>query len=355
MADTLYFSPAQLRSCVESILLAGGSEAEEARVVADHLVLANLSGHDSHGIGMIPTYVRNLQKKTLVPNQRAKIVLDSGAILAFDGCRGYGQSIGRQVMARAIERCGDTGVVLMTLRNSHHLGRIGTYAELALEAGLASMHFVNVVDHQPYVAPFRGTDSRFMTNPICLSMPGSEGQPPILLDMATSRIAAGKVRVAFNKGEDLPPGSVIDGQGRPTNDSGVFARKPPGSLLPFGEHKGYGLALFAEIFGGLLSGGNTVQPANERRGGIINNMLTVLIDPGRLVEDDWRRRELEALVAHVKASPPADPSLPVLVPGDPERACREERAERVPVDQETWDQIRHAAESLGVDVTCLAL
>ena len=345
----LHFEPDRLRSAVRTILEAGGSRRDEAEIVADHLVLANQSGHDSHGIGMIPAYVQNLSKEFLVPNETPQLVTDTGSILVFDGRRGYGQSIGRQAMELGIERCREHGVVLMTLRNTHHLGRIGTYGEQALQAGLASMHFVNVTDHQPCVAPYRGSDSRFMTNPICLAIPGTENQPPVVLDMATSRIAAGKVRVAYNKAEPLREGTVIDGRGQPTTDSDVFARDPPGSLLPFGEHKGYGLALFGEIFGGMLSGGGTLQPENPRRGSIINNMLTVLMDPARLVEKDWMGHELEALVAHVKDSPPADPDEPVLVPGDPERMAREERAASIPVDEQTWQQILKAAKSLGVD------
>ncbi len=348
MTEALQIPPLQLERIVARIFEKGGSRPEEAEVVAVHLVLANLSGHDSHGVGMIPAYVRNLGMGLLVPNQEPEVVQEGGPILVLDGRRGFGQWIGRRAMELAIELCREHGVVLMTLRNTHHLGRIGTYGEQAIAAGLCSIHFVNVVDHRPYVAPFRGSDGRFQTNPICLAMPGTENQPPILLDMATSRIAAGKVRVAFNTGVEVPEGSLIDNQGQPTRDPGVLAEDPPGSLLPFGEHKGYGLALFGELFGGMLSGGGTVQPGNPRQGSIINNMLTVLIDPQRLVESEWMAHEIEALVDHVKASPPVDPEEPVLVPGDPERLSRQERAAAVPVDPATWEQILQAAETLGL-------
>ncbi|MDX1384391.1 MAG: malate/lactate/ureidoglycolate dehydrogenase [Thermoanaerobaculia bacterium] len=353
MTDYLDFTPDALREVAETILEAGGSSREEAVVVAEHLVLANLSGHDSHGIGMIPAYVRNLRKGLVVPNREPELVSDGGAVLVFDGLRGYGQAVGRRAMEAAIERSSTHGVVLMTLRNAHHLGRIGTYGEQAVASHRVSMHFVNVADHDPYVAPFRGAEARFATNPICLALPGTGSQPPLVLDMATSRIAAGKVRVAYNEGVPVPAGSLIDAEGRPTDDPAALYGGG-GALLPFGEHKGYGLALFAELFGGMLSGGGTIQPGNPRGGSIVNCMLTVVFDPDRLVERDWMARELEAYVAYCKSARAADPDLPVLVPGDPERAARSQRASSIPVDAESWEQILKAAESLGLERSRLA-
>ena len=340
--------PRALRLAAMTILEAGGSEPEEARIVADHLVLANLSGHDSHGVGMIPAYERSLGNGTLKPNRTVELVRDDGAIMMFDGGMGYGQVVGREATAAAIERCRSTGVVLAPVRYCHHLGRIGTYGEQVAEAGLASLHFVNVVGHQALVAPYRGTDARYSTNPICLSLPGSEAQPPVLLDMATSRIAHGKARVAHNMGEKAPEGSLIDHRGRKTRDPGVLFTQPAGALTSFGDHKGYGLAVFCELLGGMMSGGRTAQPEHEMEGTICNNMFTIVFDPDRLVPRSAMEHELAALVAHVKASPPADAEEPVLVPGDPERASRIERAEAIPVDAESWRQIVAAGERLGV-------
>ncbi len=346
--NAVWIPPDRLRAATRAIIEAGGSSSEEAEVVADHLVLANLSGHDSHGVGMLPRYVVHLKKGLLVPNQDPELIREDGPFLIFDGRRGYGQAGGRIAMTRAIEHCSSSGLVLMTLRNAHHLGRIGTYAEQAVSAGLVSLHFVNVTDHPPFVAPFRGSDARFSTNPICLAMPGSASQPPVILDMATSRIAHGKARVAYNKNEPVVSDALIDAQGQPTRDPAVLFSRPPGALLPFGIHKGYGLALFGELLGGLLSGGGTAQPEREPQGSILNNMLTVVIDPQRLVETPWMDHELEAIVAHCKASPAASPDEPVLVPGDPERIARAERADAIEVDGESWEQILSAGEELGV-------
>ena len=339
----------QLRQLTSAILKAGGSAGAEADLVADHLVQANLAGHDSHGVGMVPAYVRHLRAGLVVPNTRAKVVKDDGAILMFDGLRGYGRCVAGEAMSAAIDRCRQTGIVAVTLANAHHIGRVGAYGEMTSGAGLVSLHFVNVTDHRALVAPFRGTDGRFVTNPVCIALPGTDRQPPLLLDMATSAIAMGKVRVAKNEGHPVPEGVLIDEHGRPTRDPAVMYREPHGALLPFGAHKGYALAVVTELLAGALSGGPTIQPGNPRMGGTINNMFAVVIDPGRLAGIDWVRREIDGFIEYVKASPPVDPAAPVLVPGEPERLARVERSRSgIEVDATTWDEILQAAETVGL-------
>jgi uncharacterized oxidoreductase len=339
----------RLRRLIGEIIQRGGSEPAEADLVAGHLVDANLAGHDSHGVQLVPAYVRHLQGGLVVPNSPVKVAKDDGAFLMFDGQRGYGRRVAGEAMAMGIERCRQTGVTVLTLANAHHIGRVGAYGEMASAAGLVSLHFVNVADHAGLVAPFRGTDSRFSTNPVCIAVPGTDGQPPLLLDMATSGIAMGKVAVAKNAGKRVPEGNLVDASGRPTTDPGVMYEEPRGSLLPFGAHKGYGLAVFAEILAGGLSGGGTIQPGNPRRGGVVNNMFAVIVDPARLAGVDWLRREIDGFVTYVKASPPTDPGAPVLVPGDPERASRETRRRvGIPLDPTTWEGVLAAGEAFGI-------
>ncbi|MEZ4607778.1 MAG: malate/lactate/ureidoglycolate dehydrogenase [Deinococcales bacterium] len=282
--------PQKLKSIIQAILQKAGSEPLEAEIVSDHLLEANLVGHDSHGVGMIPTYIRNLKAGLLKANQHARLVKDEGSIMMFDGQQGYGQVQAKEAMAAAIQRCQAMGLVLMTLRNSHHIGRIGSYGEQGIEAGLVSLHFVNVRGHKPIVAPFGGKESRFITNPICIAMPSPSG--PILLDMATSKIAMGKARVAMLKGEQVLEGALIDAEGLPTTEPQVLFKEPLGALLPFGEHKGYGLALFCELLAGGLSGGGTIQPENERSSGVYNNMFSLIIDPKKLVDETWLSHEV---------------------------------------------------------------
>src|SRR5262249_9801021 len=155
------------------------------------------------------------------------------------------------------------------------------WAEQCITAGYLSIHFVNVVS-EPVVAPFAGRDARFSTNPFCVGIPLA-GQQPILLDFATSRIAVGKVRVALNKGEQVESGTLLDSHGVPTTDPAAIFSDPHGAILPFGAHKGYGLAIVCELLGGALTGGRTMR--SRRAPGtyaIINSMLSIIIDPDRM-------------------------------------------------------------------------
>jgi uncharacterized oxidoreductase len=267
-----------LHALIRAACAAGGSALEEATLVADQLVEANLTGHDSHGVGLLPVYVRSLQAGVLVANRHVEVVSDRGAVLVVEGQRGYGQVIGHEAMQLAMARAEGEGVALLAIRNSFHLGRIGHWAEQCARGGFASIHFVNGIDHTPLQAPYGGSEARMATNPFAAALPGPDG-PVALLDMATSRIALGKVRVAANRGLPVPADSLLDAAGRPTRDGGVMFAEPRGAMIAMGEHKGSGLAILCELLAGALTGGGTVQPAHERAGGIINNMLSVVIDP----------------------------------------------------------------------------
>ena len=341
-----------LRAITTKIFRSAGSDAYEAEVITDHLVRANLAGHDSHGVGMIPHYIAALGKDNLAPNQHPELCKDDGSIMMFDGRKGYGQVQAKEAVEQAIARCHETGLVLMTLRNSHHVGRIGTYGEQGSEAGLVSLHFVNVVGHDPVVAPYGGRESRFVTNPICLAMPATANNPSILLDMATSKIALGKARVALHKGEDVPEGSIITAEGLASNDPAHLFKEPFGALLPFGEHKGYSLALFCELLAGGLSGGGTIQPNNPRNDAIHNNMLSILVDPKRLADIAWLERETDALIAYVRSTAPDAQSDSVKIAGDPERENQEERQRQgIPIAEAAWQAIQESAATVGMDAS----
>ena len=346
------FSDIQLRRVIRTLLERAGSEPVEAAQVSDHLVEANLRGHDSHGIGLIPHYVQNITMRTMRPNTGLTLVRDGGAVMQFDGGLGFGQRVGAEMMERLIERARELGAVVAALRNVHHLGRIGTYAEMAVAAGMVSIHFVNVTGHPPLVAPYRGSQGRFATNPISIGVPGTDRHEPFLLDMATALAAVGKVRVALNKGEQMPPGMLVDADGQPTTDPRVMFPEDEasrGAIMPFGLHKGYCLLFAAELLAGVLGGGGTSNPETHRLDTICNHMLTIVIDPASLVEREWMEREIDTLVDYVTSSPPANPDEPVLVPGDPERMTLAGRkADGVPVDPVTWEGILAAGELVGL-------
>ncbi len=251
------FDAQTLHSFIQAVFRQMGSEEQEAKLVADHLIAANLAGHDSHGIGMIPSYVRSWSQGHLQINHHAKTVKEAGAAVTLDGDRAFGQVAAHEAMALGIEKAHQHGIAAVALHNSHHIGRIGYWAEQCAAAGFVSIHFVSVVGI-PMVAPFHGRDSRFGTNPFCVVFPRKDNFP-LLLDYATSAIAFGKTRVAWHKGVPVPPGCLIDVNGVPTTNPAVMQESPLGSLLTFAEHKGYALAAMCEILGGALSGGKTTH------------------------------------------------------------------------------------------------
>jgi hydroxycarboxylate dehydrogenase B len=344
----ILITPDALTAVVAAILRAAGSDQREADLVAANLVEANLAGHDSHGVGMLPRYIEVVLAGDLPPNQHPTIELDTGPLLRLNGNGGYGQVIGRETMELGIVRARQHGVCLVSLTNSHHLGRIGQWAEQCVAAGLVSVHFVNVLP-RPIVAPFAGRDGRFSTNPFCVGIPLKD-QPPFILDFATSRIAAGKVRVAFNKGESLKPDTLLDAAGDPTTDPRHLMVEPLGALLPFGEHKGYGLAMACELMAGAVAGGRTLHEGRSTRRQIINNMLSILIDPRSYGTQDVCAQQAAAFVKWVKASPPRL-DQEVLIAGDPERRTKAQRSVHgIPVDERTWEEIRAAAGRVNVSI-----
>jgi uncharacterized oxidoreductase len=342
----VHVAPGALRAVVQAIVESGGSSEREAWLVAEQLVGANLTGHDSHGVGMLPRYVEALAEGGLRPNQQLSVVTDAGPLLMLDGQAGYGQVMAYDAMRLGIERAAEHGIAVVGLANSHHIGRIGHWAEQCVAEGLVSIHFVNVIS-KPVVAPFGGRDARFVTNPFCVGIPMPDGDP-ILLDFATSRIAMGKVRVAYNKGEPVKPDTLLDAHGEPTVDPGALFAEPGGAILPFGEHKGYGMAVVCEILGGALAGGMTLHERPTARA-IINNMLTFIVDPARLGTAERLAEEAMAFANWVRASPPLAGVDRVRLAGEPEREWRRARAAEIPIDATTWSQILDAAETLGTD------
>jgi uncharacterized oxidoreductase len=346
---SLVFRKENLSRAVEAIVAAGGSEAREARMVAENLVMANLMGHDSHGVGMIPRYVDSLLEGGLKVNQHPEVQLDAGALLSLDGCQGYGQVIGHEAMAMAIERAKKHGSCVMTLGRAHHLGRIGHWGEQAVAEGLISIHFVNVIS-RAIVAPYAGADARFGTNPVCIAIP-LPGEPPFLLDMATSAVAQGKMRVAHNKGDRVSPDWLIDDKGNPTSDPRYGVVDPLGALRTFGLHKGYGLALACELLGGALSGGGTEHQEGDRsKRRVWNGMLAVLIDPKAFPHRDHFGKEARAFLDSLRRSPPAPGFDRVRIAGEPERETRAKREkDGIAVDEATWKELRAAAGKVKLD------
>lgn len=347
MADYITLKADALTAAIRAIVKAGGSTDREADLVATNLVEANLKGHDSHGVGMIPRYIDAIKEGGLAVNAHVSITLDSNALLTLNGNTAYGQVAGYEAIELAAERAKRHGVCVLGLSNAHHIGRIGHWAEQAIGHGLVSIHFVNVIS-RPVVAPWGGSDARHGTNPFCVGIP-RPGKDPIVLDFATSRIAQGKTRVAYNKGEQLPPGILIDTQGNPTTDPRFSVLEPLGAILPFGEHKGSGLALICELLGGALTGGLTAHERSEGKRRVLNGMFSILVDPTKLGTAENLAREMEEYVAWHTASPPNAQTEKLMIAGEPERISKAKRlVSGIPVDPTTWGEIIAAGAKVGL-------
>lgn len=345
----------ELTDLVARLFRAKGAQPQEARDVASSLVGANITGHDSHGVVRVPKYLSWIEEDTLRLGRELEIVNDGGVFVLADGGHGMGQTMGRRIVDIGVARAREHGVSITALRRSGHIGRIGEWAERAAEAGLVSIHCVNVAG-SILVAPFGAREKRFSTAPFAVGIP-REGLPPLILDFATSLVAEGKVLNAFKGGKALPADCIISSDGRLSNDPvdfygvGVEASRPSaasnsaGALVAMGLHKGSGLAFMMEMLGGALTGGGTCGPQKHR---IANGMLSIFLDPARIDPHNDFHAEVTRFTDWVRAAAPRPGMGPVLAPGDAERALRETcLRDGVELPDEVWRALHELDEKLA--------
>ncbi len=342
---------------ITRIFAAAGCSATESACIAGHLLSANLAGHDSHGVIRVPRYVQWLKEGKVKAGQSVTVLAESANHAVLDGNLGFGQTIGEQAVDMGIAKAHAAGLAVITLRTSGHIGRIGDWAERAAAKGLVSIHFVNVGLGE-VVAPFGAVDRRFGTNPLCIGVPQPDG-PPLLLDFATSMVAEGKVLVASNGGKAIPANALIGPDGAMSGDprtlygeiENTTVRDPgngPGALRAFGDHKGSGIAFMCEILAGCFAGSATAGPLPGARGGIVNGMLSIYLDPTHFGAAAFAATAKD-YADYVRAARPAVPGTPVLAPGDAESRTRAERLQHgVPLQAETWAAIQSTGSALGI-------
>lgn len=343
------YSPKSLQDLAYDLLRGFGCLDDEAGIVSNHLVGANLAGHDSHGIGMLPLYGLNIEAGHLVPNQEPELFDPVGAVSVVDAKLGFGHRMALLSLDHAMKQVPEHKVAILAMRNSGHVSRLGTYSEYCGRKGYVSIHMVNVTGHPPLVAPFGARETGFSTNPISVGMPSEDGAKP-MLDMATSTIAFGKVRVANNTGVEVPPGSLIDVEGVETRDPKPMAEERVGALAAFGAHKGSGLGIFVELLTGAVGGLGTVASAPELENAVINNMFSIIIDPAAFDEPQAVAQRVAEYYDYVRAKSPAKGVDQVLMPGDPENISRAKCNQHgIAVDEETLGQISATADAVGLD------
>lgn len=338
----------ELKRFATDLMRAGGLSPDEALLVGDSLVEANLRGHDSHGVMRIPFYLDFLAKGEVVAGAPFTVVRESDAIVVADGGWGFGQTQTRRLTEMLIEKAKKSGVAIGTLKRSSHVGRLGEYCEMAAAAGMVSIMMVNTHGFARRVAPPGGTAPRLGTNPLAIGAPTSAG--PIVLDFGTSATAEGKVRVKKIAGQLCPDGWLLDNTGKPTNDPNTLYGNPPGTILPMGgdqAYKGFGLGLMVEIFAGALSGGVCIREKPINQNG--NCVFLQVVSPEHLGGADHFMQEVTGVEAFIRSCPTIEGVKEISLPGDPERRTYAKRStEGTPFDDGNWKSLLDLAAKLGV-------
>jgi LDH2 family malate/lactate/ureidoglycolate dehydrogenase len=338
-------SPA-LCDLAKAILIASGVPAAKAGLVAESLVAANLRGVDSHGIYLLPHYIRQLRAGNIVAAADGHIISESDACLLYDGEHGIGQCVSEICCGHAVRLARHSGVGMVVARDSNHFGAAAFWAQRISAAGMIGIVMCNA---SPSVPPWQGRDGRIGTNPLCVSVP-SVRSGGWLLDMATTTVAMNRiVKAASNNEPNLPAGWAMDAQGVPTTDTQTALK---GLLMPLGGYKGSGLGMMAEILCAVLGGGamSTAVGGLHILNRAMNTSQTFLaVDVSRFMSMEVFQSRMEHLVGAVKSARPAQGYDEVLVAGDPEWRMEGDRLRNgVPVDPATWSRLAALAAELGV-------
>ena len=339
-----------LKSLVSKILTAAGASTENAQLVSEHLVLSNLSGVDSHGVWHVENYVNAIKDNFLLPTALPAILEETPTTALVSGNWTFGHVAARYAMQVAIKKAGDQNVAVVGLVQTNHVGRLGHFTEMAAEAGMLSMIWAGGLDKEkPSAFPYGGRKPLLHTNPIAMAVPG-DGPPSMSYDFATSATAGMKVNKAHLRGELLPPGCIVDKHGTPTVDPNDFF--DGGGHVAFGGHKGWAQMMAAEYLGRIFTGSDAY--ADQNRGGTGNRhqgvtMIAMKADTFQPWGDF--QQQASELAQSTRDIPPASGFDEVLVPGDPEKRTRAIRSdEGIPIDEEIWESVVRAADSVGVSV-----
>lgn len=339
-------STASLASFSTAILKAVAVPDEQARIITDSVLYAHRRGKGTHGIGRFPIYVRKIQQGVMNADTVLAVVKERAAITVLDAQNGFGQVAGYKGMQRAVEKAGAFGIGAVGIRNSNNFGTAGFVAEVASQDGMIGLVFANSA---PAIAPTGGSQPLFGTNPIGIAFPTPEGIAPIVLDMATSVAARGKIRLAAKQGDRIPLGWALDAAGLPTDDP---AEALKGSMIPIGGAKGYGLSLAVDVLAGLLTGagfGGAVRPLASMEGTSGYGHLLLAIDIEAFMDREEYSKHIESLVVRVKET-----GSEVLLPGERSFEVAKAQGIEVELSLKQLDEVNMLAEELGVDMKLTA-
>jgi len=325
-----------------------GLAADEARLIARSLVLANVMGHDSHGVIRVVQYCEALSDGIVKPGQVISVAKEADASAVVDGGWGFGQTVCHQAMELAIQKAKQRSIAVVEIFNCSHIGRLGEYVEASAEQGILGIVMCNNHGGGLLQPPFGGIDARMSPNPIAVGIP-TGGDFPIVIDMTSSVVAEGKIRVKRNQGETLPEGWVVDGDGKPTTDPADFYGPPRGAILPFGgisAHKGYALSIVIDVLSGALGGGGMSRDGGQGGG---NGVFVMAIDIEAFISMSDFEKDIQTFIDWLKSSRLMDGFEEILLPGEMETRQRKlKESEGVFVDDETWRQIGEIGEQFRV-------
>jgi len=339
------FTSTALNQLVETIFVAAGAKKSDAQQIADILIANHLAGHDSHGILRIPEYLQSIKDGEIDPVASPEIIQDTPTSAVVKGNWSFGQVVGNFATDIAIEKALEVGVCAVSVVQASHTGRLAVFTERAAAKGVVMFMTIGTVD-RPMTAPYGGAAPLLGTNPIAITLPNQEG-PHVTLDFATSAIAAGKIKVAKAKHEALPPNCLVDKHGNPSTNPNDFF--DGGFMIPFGGHKGYALAVMAELMSGPLVGSENYPAVTQRSGIFIFALKASLFQPM-----EQYNQALQKSIQKFKAIPPAKGFDEVLLPGEPESKTYQKRIqEGIQIPQDTWDAVKKAAMTVGLDVDAM--
>lgn len=332
------------------MMRAAGATSTVADRVVEHLVGSNLVGIDSHGVLRLPDYISWLEEEKAAPDNRMEVVQQRDAVCLVDAHFTYGAVAGSEASRVAAERARRHGVGIVSVRNSTHTGRLGEYVEQLAQDRLIGFFCCNAQGYGQFVAPWGGKEARLTTNPMAWGFPSGAEDRVVVVDMATSAAPEGRIRLKTRQGESIPMGQVIDAEGRDTTNPEDLFGPPAGAILPFGQHKGYALALVVEMLAGALSGGGCARPVDQLYTHE-NAFFVMAIDVSAIRPATDVTQQIDALLDYVTNCPPTAGQGEVVFPYEREQRERKRRlVEGIDVDEPTWETIVKSAESLGVQV-----
>ncbi|NLG50517.1 MAG: Ldh family oxidoreductase [Chloroflexi bacterium] len=332
-----------LQAFTAEIFTRAGLKPEDAQTEAEVLVWANLRGIDSHGVLRVPQYLRNIDRGGMNPRAEIRVEKETAATALVEGDHAFGPVVTKFAMNIAISKAAEVGIGWVVIRNTTHQGAMGYYTMMAADRDMAGLAFVC---NPPNMAPYGAKAAGLHNSPISIAVPGNKHRP-LVLDMATSVAAMGKISLAIDKGTPIPQGWALDKDGQPTTDPRLAA-----ILLPFGGYKASHLALMFECLSSLMVCNPLLEPTLLHQEPVrpgTQNSVVAAINIGLFTDIETYKQHIDALVEGLKGLPKADGFDEILVPGEFEdRVCEERLALGIPLPPGTVDNLREAAARFGI-------